>query len=182
MGRTVEATKKDWRNTSKLGMRMGVFVVGFDKWPPTTTLASGDKEWREKFLTTCRNAVECAKRCNAKWLTVVPGNFDRTIPMGFQTANVIESLRYAWKFLKPQGLIMVLEALSDNPDLFLRHSDQTVAICTAVKSPSCKFLFDMYHMQRNEGNIIKNLDASWNEIGYLQIGDNPVVRNLLPAK
>ena len=31
----------------------------------------------------------------------------------------------------------------------------------------------MYHMQRNEGDIIKNLDRTWDEIGYLQIGDNP---------
>jgi len=68
---------------------------------------------------------------------------------------------------------MVLEALSDTPELFLRHSDQTFAICKAVNSPSCKFLFDMYHMQRNEGNIINNLDAAWDEIAYIQIGDNP---------
>ena len=31
----------------------------------------------------------------------------------------------------------------------------------------------MYHMQRNEGNIINNLNHTWDEIGYLQIGDNP---------
>ncbi len=43
----------------------------------------------------------------------------------------------------------------------------------AVNSPACKFLFDMYHMQRNEGNIINNLNNTWDEIGYLQIGDNP---------
>ena len=65
------------------------------------------------------------------------------------------------------------EALSDTPDLFLRHTDQTFAICKAVNSPSCKFLFDMYHMQRNEGNIIANIDMVWDELGYLQIGDNP---------
>jgi hydroxypyruvate isomerase len=68
---------------------------------------------------------------------------------------------------------MVLEPLSDNPDLFLRHSTQTYMICKAVKSPSCKILFDMYHMQRNEGSIIDNIDRCWDEIGYLQIGDNP---------
>jgi hydroxypyruvate isomerase len=28
-------------------------------------------------------------------------------------------------------------------------------------------------MQRNEGNIIKNMDLCWDEIAYLQIGDNP---------
>jgi hydroxypyruvate isomerase len=46
-------------------------------------------------------------------------------------------------------------------------------VCKAVNSASCKILFDMYHMQRNEGNIIANMDKCWTEIGYMQIGDNP---------
>jgi hydroxypyruvate isomerase len=68
---------------------------------------------------------------------------------------------------------MVMEPLSDTPDLFLRHSDQIYMICKAVNSPSCKILFDIYHMQRNEGHIIPNLDAAWDEVAYIQIGDNP---------
>jgi hydroxypyruvate isomerase len=68
---------------------------------------------------------------------------------------------------------MVLEPLSDTPDLFLRFSDQTYEICRAVGSPSCKILFDMYHMQKNEGNMITNIDLTWDEIAYFQIGDNP---------
>jgi len=91
----------------------------------------------------------------------------------YQTSNVIAALRKAAGILEPHGLVMVLEALSDNPDLFLRHSDQAFMICKAVNSPSCKILFDMYHMQRNEGDIINNIDRSWDEIGYFQIGDNP---------
>jgi hydroxypyruvate isomerase len=63
--------------------------------------------------------------------------------------------------------------LSDTPELFLRYSDQTYAICKAMNSSACKILFDMYHMQRNEGNIIANIDKCWDEIGYFQIGDNP---------
>ena len=125
------------------------------------------------MVKDCKQAVEVAKRCNAKWLTVVPGNYERSLPINYQTANVINALRKASDILAPHGLVMVLEALSDNPDLFLRHSDQTYMICKAVNSPACKFLFDMYHMQRNEGNIINNLDKTWEEIGYLQIGDNP---------
>ncbi len=173
MGRTPELQSKIGETMAKLGMTMGVFVVGFDNWPPKSTLATGDKEWRDKFLTTCREAVNVAKRVNAKWMTVVPGNFERTLPMGIQTANVIESLRQATAIFEPHGLVMVLESLSDNPDLFLRHTDQAFMICKAVNSPSCKFLFDMYHMQRNEGNIIKNIDLVWDETGYFQIGDNP---------
>ena len=77
------------------------------------------------------------------------------------------------EIMEPHNLVMVMEPLSDTPELFLRHIDQTYAICKAVNSPSCKILFDMYHMQRNEGNIINNIDAAWDEIGYLQIGNNP---------
>jgi len=173
MDRPIDEQKKIGDTLAKLGMSMGVFVINFDHWPVKTSLCSGDKEWREKFWSACKEAVECAKRCNAKWMTVVPGNYERNLPFDFQTANVIEALRPACEIFEPHSLVMVLEALSDTPDLFLRHSDQTFAMCKAVNSPSCKFLFDMYHMQRNEGNIINNINAAWDEIGYLQIGNNP---------
>jgi hydroxypyruvate isomerase len=173
MGRPAEQQKKIGDTLAKLGMQMGVFVIGFDSWPPQTTLTSGKTEWKEKFLTKCKEAVDVAKRCNAKFMTVVPGNFDRNLPMGFQSANVVEALKRAAEIFEPLGLIMVLEPLSDTPDLFLRYSDQTYFICKAVDSPSCKILFDMYHMQRNEGNIISNMNRAWDEIAYLQIGDNP---------
>jgi hydroxypyruvate isomerase len=173
MSRTPEQQQRIGDAIEKLGWRMGVFVNEFDKWPLSTNMASGKKEWRDKFIQYCKDSIEVAKRCHAKWITVVPGNFDRTLPLGFQTANVIETLRRGAEILEPHGLVMVLEPLSDTPDLFLRNSDQTYAICKAVNSPSCKILFDMYHMQRNEGNMIPNMNRAWDEIGYFQIGDNP---------
>lgn len=173
MGRSPEMQSKIGETMAKLGMTMGVFVVSFDNWPLSTSLTSGDQAWRDKFLKTCHDAVETAKRVNAKWMTVVPGNYARQLPMGIQTANVIESLRRGAEIFEPHGLVMVLEALSDTPDLFLRHSDQTFMICKAVNSPSCKFLFDMWHMQRNEGHLSVNIDTCWDEIGYFQIGDEP---------
>jgi hydroxypyruvate isomerase len=173
MSKAPQLQSKIGETMAKLNMSMGVFVVSFDNWPLSTSLTSGKQDWRDKFLNTCKQAVDVAKRVNAKWMTVVPGNYDRSLPMGIQTANVIESLRRACDIFEPHGLVMVLEALSDTPDLFLRHSDQTFMICKAVKSPSCKFLFDMWHMQRNEGHIIANIDLCWDEIGYFQIGDEP---------
>jgi len=157
----------------QLNMTMGVFVLNFDHWPVSTSLCSGDAAWLEKFLKACHDAIDVAARCNGKWITVVPGNYDRKLAMGYQTTNVIHALRKACEILEPHGLIMVLEALSDTPDLFLRHPDQTFMICEAVNSPSCQYLFDMYHMQRNEGDLIPNLDRAWKHIAYLQIGDNP---------
>jgi len=173
MGRDVALQEKMGSTMTALGIQMGVFVVAFDNWPLSTSLTSGDQGWRDKFLKACREAVETAKRVNAKWMTVVPGNYDRRLPMGLQTSHVIESLRRAAEIFEPHGLVMVLEPLSDTPDLFLRHSDQTYLICKAVNSPSCKILFDMWHMQRNEGRLIKNMELCWDEIDYFQIGDEP---------
>ena len=131
------------------------------------------KEWKDKFTASCKEAVEVAKRTNAKWMTTVPGNFDRSLPMDIQTGNVIEGLRAGVEILEKNNLITVLEPLSDTPNLFLRYSDQAYAICKAINSPACKILFDMYHLQKNEGNIINNINRCWSEIAYFQIGDNP---------
>lgn len=173
MSRTPEMQVKIGETLAKLGMTMGVFVITTDSWHWKLSLTTGKQEFKDVIVRDCKTAVEVAKRCNAKHMTVVPGNFDRSLPMDIQTANVIDALRRGTEVLERNGLVMVLEPLSDNPDLFLRYSTQTFMICKAVNSPSCKILFDMYHMQRNEGNIIANIDKTWDEIGYFQIGDNP---------
>ena len=173
MDRTPEMQDKIGDTLAKLGMQMGVFVITTNGWHWKMSLATGKQEFKDLIVRDCKTAVEVAKRCNAKWMTVVPGNYDRTQHLDMQTAHVIDGLRRGTEILEKQGLVMVLEPLSDNPDLFLRYSTQTYMICKAVNSPSCKILFDMYHMQRNEGNIIANIDKTWDEIGYFQIGDNP---------
>lgn len=173
MARTVEQQKKIGDLLAKLGMRMGVFVITSDSWHWKTSLTTGKQEWIDKMMKDCKEAIEVAKRVNAKWLTVVPGNYERSLSHDMQTANVIIALRKGAEILAPHGLVMVLESLSDNPDLFLRGTNQAYMICKAVNSPACKFLFDMYHMQRNEGNIIANIDKVWDETPYFQIGDNP---------
>ena len=173
MARTPEQQKKIGETLAKLGMRMGVFVITTDNWHWKTTLTTGKQEWIDKMIKDCKDAVEVAKRVNAKWMTVVPGNYDRSLSHEMQTANVITALRKGSEILDKHNLVMVLEPLSDNPDLFLRHSHQTYMICKAVNSPACKILYDAYHMQRNEGDIIANMDRCWEEIAYLQVGDNP---------
>jgi hydroxypyruvate isomerase len=160
------------KTLDQLGMRMGVFVVdGGDNWK--VSLTTGKQEFLDNFVATCKASVEAAKRVNAKWMTVVPGYFERNLPIGVQTGHVIDALKRGAEIFEPQGLAMVLEPLSDNPDLFLRHADQTYMICRAVGSPACKLLYDAYHMQRNEGNLIATMEKTWSEIAYIQIGDNP---------
>ncbi len=170
--RSVEQQTKIGELLAKLGMRMGVFVVdGGDNWK--TSLTTGKKEFKDKFIETCKISVEAAKRCNAKWLTVVPGFYERNLPYGNQFANVIDAMRAGAEIFEPHNLVMVLETLSDTPELFLQQTHETYAVCKAVNSPSCKILYDIYHMQKTEGQLIVNMDRCWDEIAYIQIGDNP---------
>ncbi|EAR16379.1 hydroxypyruvate isomerase family protein [Robiginitalea biformata] len=155
-------------------MRMGVFVAHTIYWD-RPNLASGDLALREEFLGEIRAAVAVAQRVNARWMTVVPGHLDLRQDMGHQTAHVVESLRRAADILEPHNLTMVLEPLNfrNHPGMFLSGSAQAYEICRAVNSPACKILFDIYHQQIQEGNLIPNIEACWDEIAYFQIGDNP---------
>jgi hydroxypyruvate isomerase len=172
MKRPVDEQQQMGNLLAQLGMTMGVFVIdGGDNWK--VSLATGKPEFTEVFLKACHESVDVAKRVNAKWMTVVPGYFERNLPIGIQTGNVIDALKKGADILAPHNLTMVLEPLSDNPDLFLRTSDQAYMVCRAVGSPACKILFDMYHMQRNEGRMIEHMDWAWDEIAYFQIGDVP---------
>jgi hydroxypyruvate isomerase len=156
------------------GLEMGVFVAHTIHWKEPN-LASGDKNKRKEFLDEINSSVEVAKRINAKWMTVVPGYRDLRLNLSYQTVNVIDSLKYACDILDPHGLVMVLEPLNfiNHPGLFLTESPQAYEICKAVDSKSCKILFDIYHQQIQEGNLIPNIKDCWDEIAYFQIGDNP---------
>ena len=172
--RPIEEQNQIASKMEQLGMEMGVFVAHKIYWNEPN-LASGKKEWREEFLQDITTSVEVAKRVNAKWMTVVPGFVDLRLDNNFQTANVVETLKKASEILEPHNLIMVLEPLNfrNHPGLFLKESPQAYQICKAVNSPSCKILFDIYHQQIQEGNLLPNIEACWDEIAYFQIGDNP---------
>ncbi len=158
----------------RLEIQMGVFVAHTIHWDKPS-LVTGKEEWEIEFLAEIRNSIEVAKRMNAKWMTVVPGTIDPKLSIGYQTANVIQTLRKAAQIIEKHDLIMVIEPLNfrDHPNMFLTRADQAYMICKAVNSPSCKILFDVYHQQITEGNIIPNIEQCWDEIAYFQVGDNP---------
>ena len=172
--RSISDQNKISSTLTKRNLRMGVFVAHSIYWKEPN-LASGNIDKREEFLKEIRESVEVAKRVNAKWMTVVPGYKDLRLKDSYQQTNVIDSLKYACDILEPYDLTMVLEPLNfrNHPGLFLTDSPQAFEICKAINSKSCKILFDIYHQQIQEGNLIPNIDLCWDEISYFQIGDNP---------
>lgn len=173
-GKPVELQEKIAQTMDQLGMRMGVFVAhgNFGK----NAFVTQNKDARDRIVQDMRDSVEVAKRVNAKWMTVVPDAYVNNMEWGYQTANCVDLLRRCAEVFEPHDMVMVLEPLNwwrDHPGLFLHKIPQAYQICRAVDSPACKILFDIYHQQIQEGNLIPNIDMAWSEIGYFQCGDNP---------
>ena len=170
---TPEMLNKIGETLARRGMDMGTFVLTPTRWPPIDLVTSGNPEYLAEFLNKCRTGVEVAKRLNAKFVTITLDSFDRSLPIEMQTANVIDALRKAADIFEPIGVTMAIETLADHHELFLRTSAQAYLICKAVNRACCKILFDMYHLQKNEGRLIYHIDMVWDEIGYFQMGDEP---------
>ena len=173
-GRPSELQEKIASEMQRLNMEMGVFVAHADF--SKVTFASGEAGMRERIEADMQRAVEVAKRVHARWCTVVPGAYAKNREWDYQTAQVIENLKRATAICEPHGLVMVLEPLNawtNHPGLFLTEMPQAYMLCRAVDSPSCKILDDLYHQQISEGNLIPNIDQTWSEIAYFQVGDNP---------
>jgi hydroxypyruvate isomerase len=174
-GRPKEEQEKLAKEMQRLGIQMGIFVAN-DDGLSKPILASGDQGMREKFLANIRETVEVAKRVNTKHVTLVIGTEAHRLPFGYQFANIVESLKRASALCEPSGLILVAEPLNiyrDHPEFFGSSVHRMYAIMKAVNSPSCKILFDIYHTQINEGNLIPNFDRSYDEVAYIQTGDTP---------
>jgi hydroxypyruvate isomerase len=158
----------------KLGMSMG--VVSAKTGIGELNFASRDEEARQVVLDQIAATVEVAKRVNAGYMTLVSGQVDPRWPREIQFANCIELLRRAVEIVEPHDITMVMEPLNrfrNHPGSFLQTVTEGYLICEAVDHPNCKVLYDIYHQQIAGGNLIPLFDLCRDQIGYLQVGDNP---------
>ena len=175
--RTVAEQEAMARALQQRGMTMGVFVASMPRWGDFRPQLGGEDDAdREAFLADIRASIDVAKRLDAKWMTVVPGFLDRRLPLEIQTGRIVDTMRRAAEIVEPHGLVMVMEPLNtlvNHPGVFLRTVPQGFAVAKGVDSQAVKVLADLYHEQIQAGNLIATMDACWDEIAYLQFGDNP---------
>lgn len=157
-----------------LGMTMG--VVSAKTGIPNLNFASRDEEARQLVLDQIKAATEVARRVNAGYMTLVSGQLDPRWPREIQFANCIELLRRATEIVEPHNITMVMEPLNrfkNHPGSFLETVTEGYLVCAGVDHPNCKVLYDLYHQQIAGGNLIPLFDLCRDQIGYLQVGDNP---------
>jgi len=131
---------------------------------------------REGFLRELNLALEAAKKVDARQLVVLTGNELGGMPRAEQMSNAVATLRAAAPLLEKNGVTAIVEILNtyvNHAGYFLYYVRDGAELVDRVGSPNVKLLFDIYHVQIMEGNLISNIRENIDRIGHFHVGDVP---------
>jgi hydroxypyruvate isomerase len=134
-----------------------------------------DPGQRETFLEGLKESLVQAKKANALSLITQSGN-DTGAVRPFQHRSMVAGLKAAAPLLEEAGITLLLEPLNgkvNHPGIYLESSDEGFEIIREVGSPNVKILFDIYHQQITEGDIIRRMTSNIDLIGHIHCAGNP---------
>jgi hydroxypyruvate isomerase len=121
-------------------------------------------------------SIEAAKYLNVPALIITTGQERDDLSHEKQHEHVVSALRQAAPLFENAGIMAVLEPLNircDHKGYFLSSGYEAFDIIREVGSPKVKLLYDIYHQQITEGNLIPNIRNNINLIGHFHVADNP---------
>jgi len=131
---------------------------------------------RDQYLQGLRESIQVAQKLGIKRLISQVGDFIESRPRAEQQQSIIDGLKAAAPLLEAADITLVIEPLNelvDHAGYFLVRSDQAFDIVKQVASPKVKVLFDIYHQQISEGNVIRNIADNIDYIGHFHAAGNP---------
>jgi len=129
----------------------------------------------DAFLTDLKALIPAAKRLECKQIIMLSGKRIEGAPAGSQHAASIEALKRAADLLSSAGLVAVIEPIDrlENPPIYLNGVTEAFELAKAVGSPNVKVLYDVYHEQREFGNLIEKFEGNIAQVGLIHIADVP---------
>ncbi len=130
----------------------------------------------DKFAAAVEQAVAAAELLDCQTLICTTGNIEDYAYRNQAHAGVVACLKTAAPVAAVAGVTLVLEplnALVDHPGYFLTSSREGFEIVEQVGSPAVKLLYDIYHQQVTEGNLIANITSHAELIGHFHAADVP---------
>ena len=134
------------------------------------------RESVNEFLEALKESIVFANELGIKKLIATTGQARNDITHYEQHANVVYALKQAAPIIEDSGLMIILEPLNiikDHKGYFLSSTYEAMAIIDEVGSENIKLLFDIYHQQLTDGNIIPNILKYSALIGHYHVADNP---------
>jgi hydroxypyruvate isomerase len=170
---TFAEIEKFRRKMDELKLTMGTLVVNRGGWRPSAMV---DRRFHADFLADVRKAVEIHKIIGNEVATVCSGLAVDNLSYTAQTTNCIEVLKQAGELCRDTKMLLVLEPLNvrvDHAGYFVVFSDHGAEIIANANHPNVRLLFDCYHQQISEGNLINHIRKHYDWIGHFQTGDVP---------
>ncbi len=120
-------------------------------------------------------AIEYARALGCQQINCLIGNPDSQVDADITDSLVVTNLRYAAKEMAKENIRLLVEPINkyDMPAFYLKNTHQALELMTRVGSPNLYLQYDIYHMQRMEGELTHTMQTYANRIGHLQIADNP---------
>lgn len=165
---------KDLEAIAAAAREREVSIAQFTAWGFSPGLA--DPANHDAFVRGIDQALEVAATLGAPMGTVLAGNDVPGMEREQMHANVATALRRVAPIVESAGFLLIVEPLNtrvDHRGYCLSLSDDAVALCRAVDSPMVKLNWDLYHQQITEGDLIRRLRDGYDQVGYLQLADNP---------
>lgn len=141
----------------------------------TTEFRMTDPAYRALWLAGLKESCEAAVRVGAKRLITQVGP-DTKAPREQQHAAIVETLKAAAPILEATGVTIMIEPLNtlvNHPGYYLWSAVEGFAIIREVNHPLVKVIYDIYHQQVMEGNIIPNVVNNLDCIAHLHSAGHP---------
>ena len=159
---------------NKLGLECACLVGNVNVNPPGMGLT--DPKDRPGFLAEIKASTEAAKRFETRRLVTLTGNEAPGLSREAQHQSIVEGLKAAHDIVAPHGVTLIVEPLNtlvDHKGYYLNHTAEAFAILREVDSPFVKLLFDIYHVQIMDGNLIETIRKNIGAISHFHVGDVP---------
>ena len=175
-------TDKDLDAVKAAAEAAGIGIAGFNG---DAELSLIDPSQKEAYLGFLRQSVEAAKKVGARSVTIhsnglgdggiVINHYDE-LSDTVKLCAMFDTLKVCAKIAEESGVSMNLEPLNvttDHVGNFLQTTRMAAEMTRLIGSPMLKVLYDVYHMQLNEGSICDTIRACGDQFGHIHVADAP---------
>lgn len=133
------------------------------------------KDSRALFLDNCKRAVDNAHILNCPVVTLTGHQNVDGISQAEALRHYQDHMAAAAPIFEDAKITAAIEPFNpyNHPGHFIYGHAEALRICQNITSPFMKINWDLFHMQRHEGNLIENFKKGAAQVGYVQIADSP---------
>ncbi len=163
------------RHIRDAGLQVALFNFDAGKMAAGDRGLLNDPERQAPFRANVPVALELAQRVGCTRLNALAGHWRAGEEREAQLERVRDNLQWAAEQARAAGITVLVEAVNswENGAYLFTNTRDTLEFLASVGAPNVKYQYDVYHMQRMEGNIVATIRAHVDQMGHIQVADSP---------